>query len=149
MATPPGKRHRREAAGRIRRVGQRLIEVFIDVEGVERGVEGRIGWPEAEALFGSRQQRLEVGHVGLVEGLGQLGQHELAPVGRFGGDDAGGVTPIELADRDRVGGARVVGRGRRRGLFVSARRTPVVAAFAAQFAVGIAAWAAGFCRSGR
>jgi len=114
--------------GRIRGVVQRLVEVFIDVE----GVEGRIGRPEAEPPFGRRQQGREVGDVGLVEGLGQLSQHELPPVGDFGGDDAGGIAPVELADGDRVGGLRVVGRGGRCSLGSGTGRTPVVAAFAAQ-----------------
>ena len=68
VAAPAGKGHRREAAGRIGRIGERLIEVFIDVEGVEGGIEGRIGWPEAQPLFGGRHQRLEVGTSGWLNG---------------------------------------------------------------------------------
>lgn len=135
MAAPTGKGYSGEAVRRIRGVGERLVEVFIDVEGVEGRIEGCIGRTEAQTLFGGRQQRFEVRDIRLVERLSELGEHELAPVGHFGGDDAGGITPIELADGDGLGGAWVVGGC---GRFVGARCPPVMAAFAAQFAVGVA-----------
>jgi len=121
-----------------------LIEVLVNVEGVEGGVKGAVVRAKAQPALDLAQQREKVGDVGAVKGLGQLGQHELAPAGDLGGDNARGVAPVELADGDGVRGAGIAGRGRRfRG-----GHDLVVPPLAAQAAVGIAFGLAGLVVAG-
>ena len=80
-----------------------LVEEVVDVEGVEGRVEGAVARSAAEALFGRRHERLEVRHVVMVEGLGQLRQDDLGAVVQLGDDHARGVAPIELRSPRRAG----------------------------------------------
>ena len=91
------------------------------------GVESPSGAP-----FGPSKGRNS--DIGVVEGLGEFGDDELAPVGDLGGDDAGAIAPVVLADGQGAGGDGIAGGGSdivRGGALV-------VAALAAEFAVGIA-----------
>ncbi len=105
------------------------------------GIEGRIERPEArrvaQPLLDLRHQRKEVGHIALVEGLGQFGQHELAPVRNFGDDDPRPIPPVKLTDfraarRDGIAGRRGFGAGL------------IVAALAAETTIGITLGLLGF-----
>jgi hypothetical protein len=107
-----GQAIRAKAALRIastRREGHRgkaarSVEALIDVKGIVGGVQGAIAGRMAQAALGVGHERLKVADIGAVEGLGQLGQDELAPAGDLGGHDAGGVAPIVLTDLGRTGG---------------------------------------------
>ena len=99
--------------------------------------------------------RGKVRRIALVEGLGQFGQDDLAPLRHFGGHHAGSIAPVELAQAGflagglRVGAGGRVGRwrtgGRRRGgrrgvgfVVRTVAFTFVMAFLAAQLAVGVA-----------
>ncbi len=82
----------------------RRVEVLIDVEGVEGGIKGREFGAEAQTALGGGHQRVEIGKVWPVKGLGQFGQDDLPPAGDFGADQARGVAPVVFSDRNSVGG---------------------------------------------
>jgi hypothetical protein len=92
------------------------------------------------------QQGEKVGGIAMVEGLRQLGQDDLAPGGDLGGNDARGVTPVELTRAGFLaGGLRVGSGGGRRGRrgagfagLVTVAFALIVAFLAAQFTVRIA-----------
>ena len=103
------------------------IKMGINVPGIESRIERSIAQP----LLDLRHQRKEVGHIALVEGLGQFGQHELAPVRNFGDDDPRPISPVEFTDfragrRDGIVGRRGFGAGL------------IVAALATEATIGIA-----------
>jgi hypothetical protein len=116
------------------------VEVLIDVERIKCGIESTVPGAKAEAALGVGHQRMEVGDVGLVKGLGEFGEHELTPARHLGGDDAGSVAPVELADRDLGRDGIVPGCGR--GCF--GRGPLVAAALAAQATVRVAGRLLGF-----
>ena len=81
------------------------VKIGIYVKRVEGGIEGAKARLEAQALFGLLHEREEIRCVALMaprratfERLGEFGQDKFTIVGDFGDDDAGTVTPIELAD---------------------------------------------------
>ena len=94
----------------------------------------------AQAALYLGQEWEEVRDIGAVEGLGEFGEDEFAPAVNFGGDDAGGIAPVELTDADGAGGHRFASR---RWWWVGGC-APVMAAFAAQAAVGVTGWLLGF-----
>ena len=133
-ASPFGEGYSREPAD--------LIEVVVGEKAVERGIEGGERGAKAEATFGGLDQGQEVGQVGSVEGLGQLGQDELSPAGDFGGHNAGAIAPVDFGDR---------GLGRRSGQrggggyrpVISGRLVLVAASFDPQPTIGVGSWLAG------
>lgn len=78
------------------------VEVLIDVKSVKRGIKGRKFRTKAQATLGLGHEGEEIRNVGLVERLGQFSQNNLAPVWNFGGDHAGAVAPVIVADGDGV-----------------------------------------------
>ena len=79
------------------------MEVFVDVESIEGGVESaELGFAAQTSLdFG--HEREEVRDIGLVEGLGKFSQDKFTPIGDFGRHDPGSIAPIVLTDRDSGG----------------------------------------------
>ena len=70
-----------------------LVEVLVDVEGVEGGIQSaELGFAPQTPLHLCHQGE-EVGDVGLVEGLGEFGQDELTPAVGIGGHQARGIAP--------------------------------------------------------
>jgi hypothetical protein len=61
------------------------MEVLVDIEGVESGIEGAELGAEAEATLHIGHQRKEVGDIRLIERSGEFGQDKFAPAGDFGG----------------------------------------------------------------
>ena len=106
-------------------------KIGINVPGVKRRIEGRVAWPVAEALFRLLHQWEEVSDIGVIEGLGQFRDDELAQIWRLGDNDARAITPIVFADLRLLSGNGVAGRCGR-------RRTAIMTAFAAQATIGIA-----------
>ena len=94
---------------------------------IEVHIEGAVARLAAEAGAGVGHQGEEIGGVALVEGLGEFGQHVLAPVRQLGGDDTGRVAPIELADLHVTGRRAVLGGGVAVGRQPRWRRPPAPA----------------------
>ncbi len=66
---------------------------FIDIPGIEGGIGRHMGGVEAQSNDGALIERAKVGHVILVEGLGELRQHHIA-IGWDGGRrHAGAIAP--------------------------------------------------------
>jgi hypothetical protein len=113
------------------------IEMGINVPGIESRIERSEARRVAQPLLDLRHQRKEVGHIPLVEGLSQFGQHELAPAWNFGNDDPRPIPPVKLTDfraarRDGLAGRRGFGAGL------------IVAALAAKTTIGITLGLLGF-----
>ena len=51
------------------------VKVLVDVEGVESSIESAVSGAETEAMLGICHQRMEIGHIGLIEGQGQFGKY--------------------------------------------------------------------------
>lgn len=133
VPAPLGEGHSGETSGGVK--------VFIDVEGIKSGIKSPESGLKAEAALHLGQQRKEVGDIGLVKGLGQFGQDNLAPVRHFGGDQTRGIAPVVLSDRNCISRAGIAGGGG--GRFFG-RRPLIVPPFTAQAAVGVASRLFGF-----
>jgi hypothetical protein len=89
-----------EALDWFRRVDRKAVPEQLQCDYVETYLAFYRGALDGERKIARRHEFLRR----VVEGLGQFGQHEFAPVRHFGGDDARGVAPVILADRDLAGG---------------------------------------------
>jgi hypothetical protein len=83
------------------------MEVLVNVEGIVGFIEGAVARLAAQPALDLRHQWEEVSRVARVEGLSEFGQDDLAPLRHFGGDDAGSIPPVILADTDLTGGPGV------------------------------------------
>ena len=106
------------------------VKIGVNVPGIKGGIERAEAGLAPQARFDLVHQRKEVSGITLVKGLGEFGDHELAPVGDFGHDDAGAIAPVVFADFHRRGGDGV-GRGGR------GCQTLIVAPFATEAAIGV------------
>ena len=98
-----------------------------NVPGIKGGIEGAEARFATQALFDLTHQREEVRQVTLVKGLGEFGQHEFAPVGNFGDNNARAIAPLVFTDLNGVG----------RDWIVSRSHPLIVATLTAEFAIGI------------
>ena len=84
MSTTLGERHGSESTEWVLLAFP--LEVGIDVESVKGRIQSGVSGTKAQATFDVGHQRIEVGNVRPIKGLGEFSQDKLSPTGDLGGD---------------------------------------------------------------